>query len=130
MKKKGLKISVITAMSVMLLGTAAFAGTSYENYNTTVGRFNGNGYSSYQSKTTAGTNGYISSTKVGGSYVVDVRMNSSSGNGSWVRDLDDNESRSLPGSSKMTKNTNVRLQFSNDWNTPVAVQVSGKWKSN
>lgn len=57
-------------------------------------------------------------------------MNSSSGNGSWVRDLDDNESRSLPGSSKMTKNTNVRLQFSNDWNTPVAVQVSGKWKSN
>lgn len=31
MKKKGLKISVITAMSVMLLGTAAFAGTSYEN---------------------------------------------------------------------------------------------------
>lgn len=114
----------------MMMTSAAMAGTSYSKYNTTVGRFNGNGYTSYQTKATAGANGYIKSTNVGGNYVVDVRMTSSSGNGSWVRDLDDQDNRSLPGSSKMKKNCSVRAQFSNDWNTPVAVQVAGTWKSN
>lgn len=114
----------------MMMTSAAMAGTSYSKYNTTVGRFNGNGYTDYQTKATSGANGYIKSTKVGGDYVVDVRMNSSSGNGSWVRDLDDNDNRSLSGSAKMKKGCSVRAHFSNDWNTPVAVQVIGQWKSN
>lgn len=130
MKMKALKGIVATSIAVMTLGTAAYAGTSYESYNTTVGKFNGNGYTDYQKKSTAGIDGYIKSTKVGGSYVVDVRMNSSAGNGSWARGLDDNDERSLPGNSKMKKNDNIRVQFSNDWNTPVAVQVAGTWKSN
>lgn len=37
---------------------------------------------------------------------------------------------SLPGNSKHTKGNSIRVQFSNDWDTPVNVQVSGRWKSN
>lgn len=130
MKKKILKCFLISAMAVIVLGITAFAGNSYSKYNITVARLNGKAYSSYQTKATSGTSGYIKSAYVGGNYVVDVRMNSSSGNGSWVRNLTDNDNRSLPAKSKIVKGTDVRLQFSNDWNTPVAVQVSGEWKSN
>ena len=125
-KKTILAVGLVTLM----IGSSAMAGTSFSSYNTTVGRFNGNGYTSYQKKATAGANGNIESSNVGGSYVVDARMSSASGNGSWIRDLDDGDSRTLPGNSNMKKNEDVRVQFSNDWNTPVAVQVSGKWKSN
>lgn len=130
MKMNLKKTVVATSLTVMMVTTAAVAGTSYSNYNTTVGRLNGNGYTGYQAKNKAGANGYIKSTNVGGNYVVDARMNSSSGNGSWVRDLDDCENRSLPGNAKMKKGCSVRTQFSNDLNTPVAVQVTGSWKSN
>lgn len=129
--KIDIKKTVLTAgVAVMMMTSAAVAGSSYSHYNTTIGKFNGNGYTGYQTKNTAGANGYIKSTKVGGDYVVDVRMNGPSGNGSWVRNLDDKDNRSLPGSAKMKKGCLVRAQFSNDWNTPVAVQVVGQWKSN
>lgn len=113
-----------------MLTATVMAGNKYSGYNTTVGRLNGNGYTKYQTKSTSGANGYIKSKTVGGKYLVDVRMNSSSGNGSWVRDLDDKDNRSLPGSSKTKSGCEVRAQFSNDLTTPVAVQVEGKWKSN
>ncbi|MCD7826311.1 MAG: hypothetical protein LUH14_10185 [Clostridiaceae bacterium] len=64
MKNKLIRGSIVSAMTVALVGTAAFAGTSYKNYNTTVGRFNGNGYTSYQTKSTSGGNGHVKSTKV------------------------------------------------------------------
>ncbi|WP_352403399.1 hypothetical protein [Kandleria vitulina] len=124
------KTVLTTGLSVMMMTSAAMAGSSYSKYNTTVGRFNGNGYTGYQKKSISGANGNIRSTNVGGDYVVDVRMSSSSGNGSWVRNLDDKDNRSLSGSSKMKKGCSVRAHFSNDWNTPVSVQVTGSWKSN
>lgn len=130
MKNKILKAIMATGMASMVFSMAAFAGTKYESYNTTVGKFNGNGYSGYQTKSSSGESGQISSTKVGGDYVVDARMNSRAGNGNWLGNLDDNEVRLLPGNDKLVKGTDVRVQFSNDWNTPVAVQVVGKWKSN
>ena len=124
------KTVVTTSLAIMMLTATAMAGNTYSNYNTTVGRLNGNGYTPYQTKSTSGANGYIKSTTVGGKYLVDVRMNSSSGNGKWVRDLDDQDNRSLPGSAKMKSVCYVRAQFSNDLTTPVAVQVAGQWKSN
>ena len=49
----------------------------------------------------------------------------------WVRDIDDNTYYSIPTNKNDIKSgDSVRLQFSNDLTTPVAVQVSGKWKSN
>lgn len=117
-------------ITTMLFAATAFAGTSKTGYNTTVGKFNGSGYSDYQKKATSGANGWIYSTRVGGSYTVDVRMNSTAGNGAWLRNLNDGTSASLPGHSSQTAGSSVRLKFSNDITTPVNVQVEGSWKSN
>lgn len=128
--KKVIKSIAVSAMAVMMFGTMAYAGTSYSKYNTTVGKFNGSGYSGYQTKSISGANGYISSSTVGGSYVVDARMNSSSGNGSWLRNVNDGTKAELPGNSNQKKGSSVRVKFSNDITTPVNVQVVGSWKSN
>lgn len=128
--KKLSKVLLVGAVSVMLLGTSAFAGIDFERYNLTVGRFNGCGFTDYQTKNTSGTDGYIISEFVGGDYVVDARMDSSSGNGEWARNVTDDETRKLPGTSKQKKGCSVRAKFSNDWNTPVGVQVRGYFMSN
>lgn len=68
------------ALAVGLLASAAgvSAGTSYGYYSTTVGSFNGSGYTSYQTKANSGQYGYLDSDSVGGSYVVDARMQAGS----------------------------------------------------
>ena len=40
--------------ALVLSGAGAYAGTSYEGYSTTVGKLNGNGYTSYQKKSATG----------------------------------------------------------------------------
>lgn len=129
------KGTILKGIAAAVVLTAAFtgsamAGTAYTDYNTTVGRFNGNGYSKSQTKAIGGANGYILSGVVGANYTVDVRMNCNKGNASWLRDLDDNQSKWLPGYYKQTAGESIKLQFSNDLLTPVAVQVDGRWKSN
>jgi hypothetical protein len=126
-KFKGL--AAIFAM-IMMLTCSAWAGTSTTSYNTTVGKYNGSGYSSYQTKSISGANGWIYSEQVGGKYVVDVRMNSTAGNAPWLRNVTDGTSSSLPGVYKQNAGDSIRLKFSNDVNTPVNVQVIGTWKSN
>ena len=128
--KKTIKIAAVVIVIAALFGGAVYAGTSYDRYNTTVGRFNGAGYSQYQTKAVGGANGFISSASVGGSYTVDARMNSSKGNGAWLRSVNDGTKAGLPGNAKQTAGTSVRVQFSNDLLTPVNVQVEGYWKSN
>lgn len=122
---KGKTLAVL-GLSVGLLASAGIveAGTSYSGYSTTVGKFNGSGYTGYQTKSTSGKYGNLSSGTVGGNYVVDARMSS----GSWVRNVTDNDYRSLPNS--VASGNSARVQFSNDFDTPVNVQVSGSWRSN
>ncbi len=108
-----------------------YAGTSYVEYSTTVGRFNGAGYTSYQTKSISGANGMLYSRSVGGDYVVDARMQKDDGvAGLWTRDVDDNSNYYLDGHVSHYNGSSVRVQFSNDWNTTVNVQVEGSWKSN
>ena len=130
--KRLVKAIVITSAILMLFGSSVYAGTSMKNYDTTVGRFNGNGYTGYQTKSYDIDKGYLYSNAVGGNYTVDVRMISSKNKkAKWVRDIDDNTYYSIPTNKNDIKSgDSVRLQFSNDLTTPVAVQVSGKWKSN
>jgi hypothetical protein len=127
-----IKSALVTGAVVMLFGVSAYAGTSMEKYSTTVGKFNGSGYASFQTKTYASDNGLLYSNAVGGKYTVDARMISSGGGkGRWIRDVDDNTHYSIPtNKDSIGKGDNVRLQFSNDLLTPVCVQVEGKWKSN
>lgn len=126
MKKK----LVLMGLSVGLVafGGAVQAGTSWSEYNTTVPRLNGSGYTGYQTKASSGTYGELNSDVVGGSYTVDARMQATSGTGSWVRSITDNDYRNLPNS--VPKGLSARVEFSNDITTPVNVQVSGKWRSN
>ena len=128
--KKLSKVLLVGAVSVMLFGTSAFAGIDFERYNLVVGRFNGIIDTDYQIKNTTGTDGYIISEFVGGDYVVDARMNSPRGSGYWTRNVTDNETRKLDATSAHTKGIKIRAQFSNDWNTPVVVQVRGQFMSN
>lgn len=127
------KIKTLVALcAVVIFGTTmVYAGTSYKGYNTTVGKFNGNGYTAYQTKSTSGANGELSSGNVGGDYVVDARMQEDDGTaGSWTRDVDDNTDYYLDGHISHVRGDYVIVQFSNDWNTAVSVQVDGSWRSN
>lgn len=127
MKKSKLAVLGLVVGLFTFAGIAE-AGTSYTSYSTSVGKFNGNGYTAYQTKTTTGATGNLRSTSVGGKYTVDARMQASSGTGSWVRSVNSNETRNL--SNSVSKGSSARVQFSNDLSTPVAVQVSGTWRSN
>ncbi|MDE6568561.1 MAG: hypothetical protein K2K70_12630 [Lachnospiraceae bacterium] len=130
MKKKMIKAGAIAGIVGMLIGSAAYAGTAKEQYSTVVGRFNGSGYSRYQTKTTTGKNGYIYSNTVGGKYKVDVRMQTSSASGDWLRNVSDGTKDTVKAHSKHTKGSQIQLKFSNDITTPVTVAVDGDWKSN
>ena len=126
MKIKRFAIPLVVVM--LAVGTSAWAGTSFQSYSTTVGKFNGNGYTAYQTKSGAGTAADLRSKSVGADYVVDARLQASSGTGGWARDVGDNDTRQLWNS--VQKGASARVQFSNDWNTSVDVQVSGTWRSN
>jgi len=127
MKRKSM-MSMGLAVGLLALGGAAQAGTTYSNYDTSVAPFNGSGYTGYQTKSSSNASGTLLSKTVGGSYTVDARMTASSGTGSWVRSVSDNQSRSV--SNSIAAGKSARIQFSNDLSTPVSVQVTGQWKSN
>lgn len=127
LKKKTLASLGLT-VGLLAIAGAAQAGTTYSGYNTTVGSFNGSGYTGYQTKASSDVSGSLKSSSVGGKYTVDARMSASAGTGSWVRSVSDSETRSLPNS--INKGSSARVQFSNDVTTPVSVQVTGSWKSN
>lgn len=119
----------VPLLSALTLGvaTAAFAGSTYAGFSTTVGAYNGSGYTSYQTKAISGARGNVITTSVGGSYKVDARMQSSSGTGDWQRNLTDGDSRELQNNISARKL--ARVQFSNDLTTRVSVQVAGSWRS-
>ena len=127
--KKISKVLLTAFIFVLLSGTAVFAGTTATMYNTVVARLNGSGYTPYQTKAYTGYSGVLYSETVGGGYVVDARMEGAS-DGAWIRDVNDWQTRTLPSTSSQTAGSSIRVQFSNDWNTPVNVYVVGDWKSN
>lgn len=124
--------ATVLGIGIISLGATALAGTSYSSYDTTVPRLNGSGYTGYQTKATAGANGNLNSTSVGADYEVDARMqDATSGvHGPWVRDVVDSTSYILYSDNNHAEGDSMRVQFSNDWDTPVNVQVTGSWRSN
>lgn len=127
MKKKTLATLGLTVGLLSVVGFAQ-AGTTATTYSVTVGAYNGAGSSSSQTKAISDARGELKSGIVGGNYTVDARMTATSGTGSWVRSVDDYETRGLPNS--INKGTAARVQFSNDLTTPVDVKVTGSWISN
>lgn len=127
MKKKTLATLGLTVGLLSVVGFAQ-AGTTATSYSVTVGAYNGAASSTSQTKAISDARGELKSGIVGGNYTVDARMSATSGTGSWVRSVDDYETRGLPNS--INKGTAARVQFSNDLTTPVDVKVTGSWISN
>ncbi|WP_035770112.1 hypothetical protein [Arthrobacter castelli] len=129
MRRKSHIITGLAATALIFTGAAAAnAGGSLQGYNTTVGKFNGSGYTGFQKKSIPGATGELESSRVGGNYVVDVRMiHKGSNDGAWTRNVTDYTLyylyNDIPGGNS------TRLQFSNDITTPVNVQVVGAWAS-
>jgi len=123
------RIGSMVALCAILTGGAgtAYALTTYSSYNTTVGKFNGNGYTGAQKKSTGSYQGTVKSSSVGGPYKVDAQMQRSDGSqgGSWVL-IDDGTTAYL--SNSIPAGTNARVRFSNALLTPVDVQVSGQFR--
>jgi hypothetical protein len=131
---KSIRLRPLTSLAVagaVLLGGAgaAHAGTSYSNFSTTVAKTNGSGYTSYQTQAKNGAAADLETGTVGGNYEVDARVNGTQGNGTWSRNIGDSYRVSLVGNPNHATES-VRIQFSNDLTTPVAVQVTGRWRSN
>ncbi|MGV8149889.1 MAG: hypothetical protein ACLKAN_12890 [Alkaliphilus sp.] len=128
MKKK---ISMVVLMLVFVMALSVSASSTFETYNTTVGRIGGRGYTGFQTKQITGAAADLRSVSVGADYTVSVRMLDSDGNaGEWARDVGDNDNRTLDGDSDHRSGDLVRLEFANDWFTRVNVQVHGTWRSN
>ena len=135
MIKKTLKTMGIVAAAITVLGTSALAGQCYQGFNTTVAKLNGDGYTGTQKKELNGNNGRVKASSVGGGYSVDVMMEEKSGSsfngtGIWTRNLKTGKNLEVTANGNMKCGDIVRLRFSNDALTPVAVQVTGEWKSN
>lgn len=124
-------VGVALAAGILVSGgaLAANAGDHWSNYNTTVGKFNGNGYTGTQKKAIAGAAGELRSKSVGGKYVVDARLQRSNGkqSGQWARRVNSGTRASLYNS--LPAGARTRVQFSNNISTTVDVQVSGTWRS-
>lgn len=128
---KRVKIIIAVCTIFMLGSSLVYAGTSSVGYSTTVGKVNGSGYTAYQTKTTTGANGSLRSDEVGGKYTVDARMQDRNGIiGAWTYGVNDNKTYTLKGHINQKKDYGIRVQFSNDLNTFVNVQVEGSFKGN
>ncbi|WP_242257256.1 hypothetical protein [Bacillus cereus group sp. BfR-BA-01379] len=124
--KKFLGVTLATATLGLSLTSIASA-REVGNYNTTVGSFNGSGYTGGLKKETSNRDGIVNSSSVGGGYKVDARLQKTDGkqSGSWARSIGNGDRVTLGNS--IGSGLSTRVQFSNNITTPVNVQVSGSW---
>lgn len=93
-KKK--MIGGFLAVSVLIVGSVCFAG-SWTSYNTTVGAFNGQGFTGSQTaEKSMDHTAWLDSSTVGGKYTVDARLQGYSGSsykapGPWLQKVTDNK---------------------------------------
>lgn len=129
MRTRRIGVAIAVAVGLAFGGAAAWAGTTYTDYSTTVARLNGYGYTAFQVKTATGTAANLRSTNVGNNYQVSARTNSPFGTGTWTGYVvDDGTTHNLQND--LSSGSNVRAQFRNRPQTTVQVQVDGSWRSN
>jgi hypothetical protein len=125
MRKRVLVIASLMLLTITGMSAYAKDASDFITYSTTVPRFNGSGYTSYETKVLSSEDAQLQSDIVGGDYVVDARVQASKGTGAWERNVDDNDFRYLDNSVQSANQ--CRVQFSNDLTTSVNVQVEGSW---
>lgn len=120
----------VAAIALAGFGGVAYAGGSYAGFSTTVGKHNGNGYTGTQTKSSAGAQGQIKGTVVGGNHTVGGHLQITKGtgtSGAWVRGIDDGDFVRLPNS--IQSGRTVRVHFNTNVVNPVNTQVEGHWRS-
>lgn len=128
MKRRFVTGATVAVLIVGLGSSAAWAGTSWVSYSTTVAATGGYGYTAYQTKANSGS-AELSSSSVGGNKQVSARTNSPKSVGTWTGyNVANNTSHTLLNSHAAGES--VRAQFKNRPQTVVQVQVSGSFKSN
>lgn len=120
------KVMIGSIMAGLLLSSGAFAGASWEAFDTVVPGFNGSAYTGTQTKASTGELAGLLLNSSGGE-TLDVRTNSDSGSGSWLRGVKGGNTYSL--NSPHAKDTSVRLHFSTDL-IDGATPITGSWRSN
>ena len=135
MSKKSLRMRIgVAALAITMMSCtmSAFAATDFSGFSFSLPGFNGSKYTAYQKKTTTGATGEVEDYKSGAKANVDARMIDKDGDaGPWTRNLNQGASSYvLEGKSTLKENEDVRAQFSSDITTTVAVDISGKWRSN
>lgn len=126
MQQRTRRLMAAGILATVCLGTtSAVAGTSFREYSTTVGKFNGKGYTSYQTKSYSDKAGDLRSSSVGGNYKVDARMIPE---GVGISGVTDNSEYKL--NTNLDSGKSARVELNNGVFTRVDVQVSGTWRSN
>ncbi|MBJ6361211.1 hypothetical protein ACFOQM_07885 [Paenibacillus sp. GCM10012307] len=129
--KKGKKILFLTVLgSVMIVGSGAFAGTTWSNEESKLlPGFNGSAYSSTQTKAQIGQAGLRMNATEG--YEIDVRTEGTGQNGvngSWTRNVKGGNTYSL--SAPQQVGDQLRLHFSSNLLTFTSTNIVYQWRSN
>lgn len=127
MKNVCKKLLVIPGL-LTILGITALAGYDYQEYDVTVPKFNGSGYTTYEEKVNY-SDGALQIYTVGDDYTVDLRMESPYTRCYWVTNIGDDVYCTLPNNKGIGAGSSARVEFSNDLLAPVNVEVWGEWRS-
>lgn len=124
-------VSVLFATGLVLFSSFSYAAL-WKQYDTTVGAFNGKGYTGAATHSTSKDHtAWLDSFTVGGNYTVDARLQGYNGSsystsGAWLQKVNDDKLYKYlhPVGFKFKQG---RFQFSNNLTTPVNVQVTGEF---
>lgn len=125
-------VTGVVILSAVALGAplAAYAGTTYGSYSTTIPKFGGSAYSGNQTKAVSNQTGIVKVSRVGADRAVGVRIQKSDGSDQGKAVYEVTGGSTVPVKNSISKGSKVRLQFWGNVVWPVSVQVSGTWKSN
>lgn len=124
--------SLVVATAVVLVSTAgaALAGTSYVSYNKVVPKLGGYVLSNAQTKAGTDSTGDLTSTTVGGGYVVNVCMSNKTAVCLPLTSKDISSGSKVKLANAWVSGAQVHAKFTSSWTTLVNVQVTGSWRSN
>lgn len=110
--------------------TAAFAGTSYTNFSTTVGSFGSAAYSNSQTKSSTSATGYSNPTFIGAGRTVSSRMYRNSDGARGTEHTGVSAGSTVPQENSFGSGQTVRTEFAGNPTIPTSTQIDGRWKSN
>ena len=120
------------AVAGVLVGSAgaAFAGTSYTNFSTTVGAAGSAAYSNSQTKSTTSATGSVNPTFIGAGRTVSARMYRNSDGAQGTEHTGVSAGSTVPQENKFGSGQTVRTEFAGNWTWTNSTQIDGRWKSN